>query len=61
MRVASNGDDPETAALAGGMWWTFPAAPVHVRPAGVWLAGWLDAQCPGPIAVHARLDGRVLR
>jgi anti-sigma regulatory factor (Ser/Thr protein kinase) len=40
-------DDPETAALANGMWWTFPAMPVHARLARAWLAGWIDAQRPG--------------
>ncbi len=30
-----------------GVWWTFPALPVHARLARIWLEGWLDAQCPG--------------
>ena len=32
---------------ADGVWWTFPALPVHARLARIWLEGWLDAQCPG--------------
>ena len=40
--------EPEPApAPADGVWWTFPALPVHARLARIWLAGWLDAQCPG--------------
>ena len=35
------------AAPADGVWWTFPALPVHARLARIWLEGWLDAQCPG--------------
>jgi anti-sigma regulatory factor (Ser/Thr protein kinase) len=34
-------------APADGVWWTFPALPVHARLARIWLEGWLDAQCPG--------------
>ena len=29
---------------ADGVWWTFPALPVHARLARIWLEGWLDAQ-----------------
>ena len=40
--------EPESApVLADGVWWTFPALPVHARLARFWLEGWLDAQCPG--------------
>jgi hypothetical protein len=40
--------EPELAAVpADGVWWTFPALPVHARLARIWLEGWLDAQCPG--------------
>lgn len=40
--------EPEPApAPADGVWWTFPALPVHARLARIWLEGWLDAQCPG--------------
>jgi anti-sigma regulatory factor (Ser/Thr protein kinase) len=34
-------------AAADGVWWTFPALPVHARLARIWLEGWLGAQCPG--------------
>ncbi len=37
----------QTSAPADGVWWTFPALPVHARLARIWLEGWLDAQCPG--------------
>jgi anti-sigma regulatory factor (Ser/Thr protein kinase) len=50
-RTVPNEDEPrpgpDPAALAAGMWWTFPALPVHARLARTWLAGWLDAQDPG--------------
>ena len=40
--------EPEPVpAPADGVWWTFPALPVHARLARIWLEGWLDAQCPG--------------
>jgi anti-sigma regulatory factor (Ser/Thr protein kinase) len=40
--------EPDPAcAPADGVWWTFPALPVHARLARIWLEGWLDAQCPG--------------
>lgn len=40
--------EPDAApAPADGVWWTFPALPVHARLARIWLEGWLDAQCPG--------------
>ena len=40
--------EPASAsAPADGVWWTFPALPVHARLARIWLEGWLDAQCPG--------------
>ena len=39
--------EPEAPAPADGVWWTFPALPVHARLARIWLEGWLDAQCPG--------------
>lgn len=35
------------SSTADGVWWTFPAMPVHARLARFWLEGWLDAQCPG--------------
>ena len=40
--------EPDAAfAPADGVWWTFPALPVHARLARIWLEGWLGAQCPG--------------
>lgn len=39
--------DPAPVPADDGVWWTFPAVPVHARLARIWLEGWLDAQCPG--------------
>jgi anti-sigma regulatory factor (Ser/Thr protein kinase) len=49
MRTMMHEAPPAFAAApaADGVWWTFPALPVHARLARVWLEGWLDAQCPG--------------
>ena len=45
--VDAEAEAEQPAAPADGVWWTFPALPVHARLARLWLEGWLDAQCPG--------------
>lgn len=42
----SGADAAGAPALADGIWWTFPALPVHARLARGWLTGWLGTLYP---------------